>query len=55
MWLLAYGKTADTIGEYLKLVKTTTLECLEKYCEGIIDFYRLSSYVSMLSSIINVY
>jgi hypothetical protein len=25
------------VDEYLKLEKTTTLECLEKYCEGIID------------------
>jgi hypothetical protein len=27
------------IDEYLKLGKTTTLECLEKYCEQIIDSY----------------
>jgi hypothetical protein len=26
---LAYGMTADTIDEYLKLEKTTVLECLE--------------------------
>jgi hypothetical protein len=33
---LAYGMTADTIDEYLKLGKTTVLECLEYYCSGII-------------------
>jgi hypothetical protein len=33
---LAYGLTADTIDEYLKLEKTTVLECLEYYCSGII-------------------
>jgi hypothetical protein len=37
--LLAYGMVVDTIDEYLKLVKITTSECLEKYCEGIIDCY----------------
>jgi hypothetical protein len=31
---------ADTIDEYLKLVKTTTLECLEYYCLGIIECFR---------------
>jgi hypothetical protein len=29
----------DTIDEYLKLGKIIALECLEKYCEGIIDCY----------------
>jgi hypothetical protein len=37
--LLAYGMAIDMINEYLKLGRTTTLECLEKYCEGIIDCY----------------
>jgi hypothetical protein len=31
---------ADTIDEYLKLGKTTTLECLEYYCSGIIECFR---------------
>ena len=30
---------ADFIDEYLKLGKTTALECLKKFCEGVIDFY----------------
>jgi hypothetical protein len=33
---LAYGMVADTIDEYLKLGKTTTLECLKYCCAGII-------------------
>jgi hypothetical protein len=37
--LLAYDMTANTIYGYLKLGKTTILECLEKYYEGIIDCY----------------
>jgi hypothetical protein len=39
--LLAYDMAVDTIDEYLKLGKTTTLDCLEKYYEGIIDSYVL--------------
>jgi hypothetical protein len=31
---------ADTINEYLKLGKTTGLECLEYYCSGIIECFR---------------
>jgi hypothetical protein len=53
MRLLAYGMTADTIDEYLKLGKTITLECLENYCDGIIDCVtRLSSYIGLLLSLI---
>jgi hypothetical protein len=31
--------TADTIDEYMKLEKTTALECLEYYCSCIIDCF----------------
>jgi hypothetical protein len=30
---------ADTIVEYLKLGKTTALECLEYYCSSIIKYF----------------
>jgi hypothetical protein len=30
---------ADTIDEYLKLEKTTNLECLEYYCSDIIECF----------------
>jgi hypothetical protein len=36
---LAYGMTADTIDEYLKLEKSTALECLEYYYSGIIECF----------------
>jgi hypothetical protein len=39
MTQLAYGMSANTIDEYLKLGKTTTLECLEYYCSGIIECF----------------
>jgi hypothetical protein len=37
---LAYGMTAYTIDEYLKLGKTIVLECLEYYCSSIIECFR---------------
>jgi hypothetical protein len=36
---LAYDMAADTIDGYLKLGKTTVLECLEYYCSGIIECF----------------
>jgi hypothetical protein len=36
---LAYAVTTDTIDEYLKLGKTTALECLEYYYVGIIECF----------------
>jgi hypothetical protein len=37
---LAYGMTADTIEDYMKLGKSTALECLEYYCANIIECFR---------------
>jgi hypothetical protein len=34
---LTYDMVTDTIDEYLKLGKSTTLECLEYYCVSIIE------------------
>jgi hypothetical protein len=36
---LAYGMDIDTIDEYLKLGKTTALECLEYYCAWIVECF----------------
>jgi hypothetical protein len=36
---LAYGMTADTIDEYLKLGKSTVLKCLDYYCVNIIEYF----------------
>jgi hypothetical protein len=36
---LAYGMAANTINEYLKLGKTTALECLKYYCSDIIECF----------------
>jgi hypothetical protein len=34
--MLCYGAVADSVDEYLKIGRSTTSECLEKFCEGII-------------------
>jgi hypothetical protein len=36
---LAYGMTAHTIDEYLKLGKSAALECLEYYCLCIFECF----------------
>jgi hypothetical protein len=36
---LAYAIATDTIDEYLKLEKSTALECLEYFCAGIIECF----------------
>jgi hypothetical protein len=41
MHQLAYSMTADTITGYLKLRKLTALECLEYYCAGIIECFKV--------------
>jgi hypothetical protein len=31
--------TVDSIDEYLKLEKSTAIQCLEYYCSGIIEYF----------------
>jgi hypothetical protein len=42
---------ADTIDKYLKLEKSTALECVEYYCSDIIECFGLSSTRLMYFSI----
>ncbi|GAA0162950.1 hypothetical protein LIER_18934 [Lithospermum erythrorhizon] len=37
--MLAYGLVADSVDEYIKIRGTTALECLRKFCKGIIQLY----------------
>ena len=39
MRMLAYGLSADAVDEYIKIGGTTALECLRKFCKGIIQLY----------------
>ncbi|CAJ2645104.1 unnamed protein product [Trifolium pratense] len=37
--MLAYGMAADAVDEYIKIGGTTALECLRRFCKGIIRLY----------------
>ncbi|GAA0171941.1 hypothetical protein LIER_25864 [Lithospermum erythrorhizon] len=37
--MLAYGVAVDACDEYVKIEKTTALECVCKFCEGIIAIF----------------
>ncbi|KAJ9546702.1 hypothetical protein OSB04_019245 [Centaurea solstitialis] len=37
---LAYESAADSIDEYLRMSETTSRECLDSFCQGIIHLYR---------------
>ena len=37
--MLAYGSTADTVDEYLRLGETTALSCLHNFTDGIIQLF----------------
>ncbi|CAM8906118.1 unnamed protein product [Rhodiola kirilowii] len=39
MPMLAYGVSADVVDEYIKIGGTTALECLRRFCKGIIQLY----------------
>ncbi|XP_024632937.1 uncharacterized protein [Medicago truncatula] len=39
MRMLAYGVAADAVDEYIKIGSSTTLECLLRFCKGIIRLY----------------
>ncbi|XP_020272553.1 uncharacterized protein LOC109847733 [Asparagus officinalis] len=39
MQMLAYGVAADAVDEYIKIGGTTTMECLRRFCKGIIQLY----------------
>ncbi|XP_024640695.1 uncharacterized protein [Medicago truncatula] len=39
MRMLAYGVAADAVDEYIKIGGTTSLECLRRFCKGIIRLY----------------
>ncbi|XP_044964617.1 uncharacterized protein LOC123425009 [Hordeum vulgare subsp. vulgare] len=39
MRMLAYGTPADALDEYLKIGKSTALECMDKFAEGVIAVF----------------
>ena len=37
--MLAYGTPVDALDEYLKIGKSTALECLDKFAQGVIEVF----------------
>jgi hypothetical protein len=37
--MLAYGMAADAVDEYVRIGESTTIECLKKFCKGIINIF----------------
>ena len=37
--MLAYGSPADALDEYLKIGKSTALQCLDKFARGVIEVF----------------
>jgi len=50
MRMLAYGVAADAVDEYIKIGSSTALECLLRFCKGIIRYKRCSYNWSVLES-----
>lgn len=40
MRMLAYGTAADSIDEYGRMGASTALECLKKFCKGVVTFFK---------------
>ncbi|XP_072087048.1 uncharacterized protein [Arachis hypogaea] len=38
--MLAYGVAADAVDDYVRIGESTTIECLEKFVEGIISVFK---------------
>lgn len=38
--MLAYGISADSVDDYLRIGETTILKCVDKFTRGVISFFR---------------
>ena len=37
--MLAYGMSADSIDEYVRIGETTTIECVKRFCQGVVEIF----------------
>ena len=37
--MLAYGMSADSLNEYVRIGETTTIECVKRFCEGVVQIF----------------
>ena len=37
--MLAYGMSADSLDEYVRIGETTTIECIKRFCQGVVEIF----------------
>ena len=37
--MLAYGMSADSIDEYVRIGESTTIECVKRFCQGVVEIF----------------
>ena len=37
--MLAYGMAADSLDEYVRIGETTTIECVKRFCQGVVEIF----------------
>ena len=37
--MLAYGMSADSLDEYVRIGETTTIECVKRLCQGVVEIF----------------
>ena len=37
--MLAYGMSADSLDEYVRIGETTTIECVKRFCQGVVEIF----------------
>ena len=37
--MLAYGMSADSLNEYVRIGETTTIECVKRFCHGVVEIF----------------
>ena len=39
--MLAYGMSADSLDEYVRIGETKTIECVKRFCQGVVEIFGL--------------
>ena len=37
--MLAYGMSTDSLDEYVRIGETTTIECVKRFCQGVVEIF----------------
>ena len=38
--MLAYGMSTDSLEEYVRIGESTTIECVKRFCQGVVEIFR---------------